>query len=269
LASAAIANAATKATPVFHFFQYPGFSQTYAYNISSNNTIVGVYGDSSTTFHGFMLSNHKLTTIDAPNGIDTFAEGVNSSSTVVGFYLDLQGNAQAFSYANGVFTDIGPPGALQSYANGIDDLGHISGQFLDSDGVSKGWIFDGTTYKTVLRGLESVVFDINEQGEAVVVWRKLSGLYEAALYDGTKLFSINVPGALESFAHGISSAGDVALYWTRDEGTFHGAVWRGQKFTKLDAPGCDNTFLNGINDHHVIVGSCNKGAASKGFYAIY
>src|SRR5262249_245409 len=152
-----------------------------------------------------------------PGGVGgTVPEDINSSGTVVGYYLDAVGNAHAYSETNGVFTDIGPPGSTQTYAAGINDLGNTTGTFLDSDGIFKGWIFDGTSYQTVWLGSYTVVFDINEQHLATVIWQGQSGNYASSLYDGSNFTAINVPGAFETFARGISSAGNVALYWTDD-----------------------------------------------------
>jgi probable HAF family extracellular repeat protein len=262
--------AANAPAPVFHFFDYPGSTQTHLSNVSSNNIAVGWYVDSANLQRGFVARNGKLTSLDAPNGFGgTLLEDVNASGTVVGYYVDVNGNAHGFSYAGSVFTDVGPPGAEQAYANGIDDLGRITGQFLDTDGVFKGWIFDGTTYQIIWIGFSSNVFDINESGLATVTWQDSSNLYEAAIYDGHNFTAINVPGALHSLARGISSGGDVALYWTNDQVHFHAAVLVGRKFKKFDAPGCDSTRASGINDRHVIVGACKIGLDYKAFYVTY
>ena len=266
----AVADSPGPLKPVFHFFQFPGSTQTHLTNISSNNLAVGWYVDSSNMQRGFVAKNGKLSALNHPDGVGgTLLEDVNAAGTIVGYYVDAAGNAHGFSYAGGKFTEVGPPGALQAYASGIDDLGRMTGQFQDTDGVFKGWIFDGTSYQTLWTGFSTTILDINQQGLATVTWQDASNLYEAAIYDGQNLTAINVPGALYSFARGISTSGDVALYWTNDLVTFHSAVLIGHTFKTFDAPGCDSTRASGINDHRIIVGACKVGLDYKAFYVTY
>lgn len=266
-------NMTRKPSSKLHFVQYPGSSETYLLGVSNNDIGVGWYGGSDGKQHGFIVENGKYTTVDDPSGVGTALFGVNSSGIAVGFYSTGVGvNSQAFSYANGVFTNIGPVGASSSAALGINDLGEIVGNFVDVDGVTKGWIFNNTSYETVTvaSSINTAVWDINIYGMATVVWVDASGLTHSDIYDGATFTNIDVPDAANSYAYGIDSAGDVVFGWEKTRSSnVHSAALISGKYTKFDVPGCTQSSATKTNDHRTIVGFCQPATTTQGFYVIY
>src|SRR5262249_41157704 len=157
-------------------------------------------------------------------------------------------------------------------ALGINDLGEIVGQFVDVDGISKGWIFNNTSYETAVvpSSNNTAVWDININGMATVVWVNATGLTQSDLYDGATFTSIDVPGAANTYAYGIDSAGDVVFGWekTRSSDVRSAALVSG-KYTKFDVPGCTQSSATKTNDHHTIVGFCQSATTTQGFYVTY
>src|SRR5688500_15623139 len=77
----------TRATALtFTPIDLPGAIYTQAYGINSSGQILGLYEDSSFTFHGFLFDNGAFTTIDVPGAIFTAAFGINASGRIVGTY---------------------------------------------------------------------------------------------------------------------------------------------------------------------------------------
>jgi uncharacterized membrane protein len=93
------------------------------------------YDAGSFTTHGFLLSNGKFTTIDAPGaqpGFEfTVASGINPRGDIVGTYIDSSFNSHGFLLSNGVFTTIDVPGAVETVAFGINAQGEIVGIYFD------------------------------------------------------------------------------------------------------------------------------------------
>lgn len=65
----------------------PGGTNTYAFGITSQNTIAGYYTDSAGSDHGFLLSNRSYMTTDMPGVRSTFVFGINNSGMLVGQYI--------------------------------------------------------------------------------------------------------------------------------------------------------------------------------------
>jgi uncharacterized membrane protein len=74
----------------------PGASFTVALAINARDDILGVYGDSSGNFHGFLLSKGNFTTIVVPGAVQTEANGINPRGHIVGDYTDSNGDTHGF-----------------------------------------------------------------------------------------------------------------------------------------------------------------------------
>ncbi len=275
LSSILVSAADRSPAPVFHFIKFPGSVHTTLYGVSNTGFGVGIYYDSNSVQHGYMVSpSGKFTTIDNPGGT-TYLEGINSSGTATGYYIDSSSNYFAFVYSKGVFTNITPPGGSQTLAFGINDNGLVTGEYIDPNtGLDEGFTFDGTNYVTILSpqsGSPALGYDTNVHGISTVQWGDSNGDTESSLFNGTSYQTVNVPGAVNSYIHDINSAGDIVYSWTDSSGNYHGAARISGKITTFDAPGCSGgTFADGINDHHIIVGACHQaGSNSVGFYVQY
>jgi len=136
-------------------------------------------------------------------------------------------------------------------------------------GTWKGWVYDGTTYQTLVvpGSMATYAYDINVHGVVAVEWVDAAGIVESSFYNGSYR-TADVPNAVNSRVHALDAAGDAVYSW--DDGAhIHGALLRGRTFKTFDAPGCSITTANGINDHRVIVGTCFNGPNYSGFYVIY
>jgi uncharacterized membrane protein len=148
---------------------------------------------------------------------------------------------------------------MQSFANAINDSGEIVGEFDDA-GDWKAYLFDGTNYITLLPpgASGSNAYGINNSGIVTVQW--CCDIHEnshSSLFDGTNYTSIDVPGATNTYAYNINSAGDVVFRWY-GSGVSHGALLTGGKYYFVEPSGCRDSEAFAVNDHHIIVGFCDK-----------
>jgi probable HAF family extracellular repeat protein len=113
--------------------QSNGIDGTHAAGINKWNSIVGWYGDSNRTIHGFKrFSNGSYTTLDFPGAQGTMPAGINDSGTIVGTVNDSTGS-HGFIYSNGKWAKADYPGT-----NGTT-------QFL---GISNGNVIVGLSTST-------------------------------------------------------------------------------------------------------------------------
>jgi hypothetical protein len=81
----------------FTAFAFPNAVSTTPLGINKKDDIVGVYVDTASEMHGFLLTdpltNAKWQSIDDPNGVGTTTiNGLNDKGDMVGFYVDSAGN---------------------------------------------------------------------------------------------------------------------------------------------------------------------------------
>jgi uncharacterized membrane protein len=114
---------------VFTTIDYPGFVGTSgAVGINNAGTIVGNYGNSQ----GYVLSNGKFTTLDAPQinsgePIDTELNGITNAGWIVGRVFTGD-NWRGFYYLNGEFDFIEKPFSLDNGVSGANARGDIVGR---------------------------------------------------------------------------------------------------------------------------------------------
>jgi len=81
----------------FKDFNFPGSPNTIPSGINNSGQIVGIYGESFDTEHGFFFENNTFTTIDYPNANDTQTNGINDLGQIVGaFRLSIGGGQTGF-----------------------------------------------------------------------------------------------------------------------------------------------------------------------------
>lgn len=114
----------------------------------SGSNIVGFYGDSANSVHGFLYDGSTYKTLDNPLGIGrTYANGI-SGGNVVGQYYDSSGGSHGFLYNGTTYTTLDDPlGAHGTLANGISG-GVIVGSYNDSSNAGHGFVYNGSTYTT-------------------------------------------------------------------------------------------------------------------------
>jgi hypothetical protein len=258
----------------------PGAKTTEPGGINNAGVSVGLYFDSSSAEHGYILNGKKLTTLDDPNGIAGTTAGSNlnpnGAVSVVGSYVSsTTGASVAFLYRGGKYTDIaGPTGARQSFGSAINDSGAIVGYYVDASGVIHGFLFKGKKYTTldVPTATATYATGINKSGKIVLYWADSGGHYESALYNGKTYKTINVPGAANSYALDLDAAGDVCFQWTDAANSGHGALLHSGKYYKFDYPKSTATYGGGINDKGNIVGgyqTLTSGSNWFGFKSAY
>ncbi len=88
-----------------------GINGTEAFGINDAGQIVGVYEDSSGTFHGFLYSGGTYITLNDPlgTGATTYATGINDAGQIVGYYDDSSGAEHGFLYSDGTYTTLDDP----------------------------------------------------------------------------------------------------------------------------------------------------------------
>ena len=86
----------------FHTIAVPGATETAAFGINDNDTVVGAYIDDTSgteTIHGFIwrIGGTLLTNIDDPNADNvSIINGINNEGDIVGFYEDSLGRFDGF-----------------------------------------------------------------------------------------------------------------------------------------------------------------------------
>jgi probable HAF family extracellular repeat protein len=248
----------------FKAVKVPGATSAEPGGVNNAGVSVGLYLDSSSVEHGYILSGTKLTTLDDPNATAGTTAGSNlnpdGAVSVVGSYISsATSESVGFLYKGGKYTDVaGPSGAIAASANAINDKGAIVGNYTDSSGVTHGFLLVGSTYTTldVPGATATIATGINKSGNICFYWLDSSSVYESSVYNAkTKTYTtIDVPGAADSYALDLNAAGDVTYEWQDSSGNIHGALLHAKKYYKYGYPKAADTYGGGINDKSEIVG---------------
>jgi hypothetical protein len=95
--------------------------------------VAGIFFESATLVHGYVLDRGAYTQFDYPGATFTQAWDVNPSGTVVGYYNAL--DSHGFSLDADGFTQIDVPGAAWTRIFGINPQGAMVGSYADANGV--------------------------------------------------------------------------------------------------------------------------------------
>jgi uncharacterized membrane protein len=279
LAVATCAADAPKLRFKFTSVEVPGAKATFTTGINNAGVMVGTYEDSAGTYHGYILKDGKVTTLDAPHSTTTSVGNIkpNGSTEIVGGYLNARGRELGFLYINGHYSDIrGPKGSTAAAANAINDDGDIVGSYKDSNGVTEGYLLTkhGYTSFNVFMSQINAATGINDKGK-LVYWSVsgISGDTTSYLYDikTQQSTEIDVPGATDSLAQDINNEGDITFEWLDSAGGAHGALLHAGKYYKFEYPKSPWGFATGLNDRNVMVGDYEavSGGPFEGFKATY
>lgn len=126
-------------------FDAPGAAGlTIAWGVNRSGTIVGVYMDASSIYHGFVrASDGTVRTVDVDGSPYTQLMGINTRGDIVGFYQDpadyiLKGFVL---HADGEFVAVSPADAANgSYPYRITDDGRIVGWYMDANDRTIGFL---------------------------------------------------------------------------------------------------------------------------------
>jgi uncharacterized membrane protein len=263
----------------FTSVEVPGAKSTFTTGINNAGVMVGTYEDSAGTYHGYILKDGQVTTLDVPHSTTTTVGNIkpNGATEIVGGYQNSRGRELGFLYKDGHYSDIrGPKGATASGANAINDNGDIVGSYKASNGVTQGYLLTkhGYTSFNVFMSQINAATGINDKGK-LVYWSVsgISGDTTSYLYDikTQQSTEIDVPGATDSLAQDINNEGDVSFEWLDSAGKTHGALLHAGKYYKFEYPKSPWGFATGLNDRNVMVGDYEavSGGPFAGFKATY
>lgn len=276
--SALSANAQAQRTYIS--FDMPGANVTAPQGINPEGEIVGLYVDSNSKQHGFILSGGNVTTIDYPGALSTAVRGINSHGDIVGTHTDAAGlpggGLKGFLSRSGVFTDVNYPGHLNTIAVKISDSGVIVGCYHDTDtmGTMHGFIFDGTQYSDI-----SIPASMNNgvlpdgSMTAGLYTDMMTNMTHAYLQSGGNIAPFDFPFSIATSAWDMNASGHVVGNYTDASKKRHGFLFTPVTFTaafgitpepdlvpsygfeSIDFPGASTTNASGINTRGDIVGS--------------
>jgi hypothetical protein len=175
-------------------------------------------------------------------------------------------SAQGAAYT---FTRILVPGSVSTEATGIDGSGQVVGTYRNADGTFHGYVFDGTTYRTVdFPGAgHTYLFGLDGSGRTVGSYgTTLSGPYHGLIVEADTFSSFDFP-AHETDGRAINSGGQIVGIYDAGPGTpDHGYLKTGDAYTSIDVPGANDTQAFGINDAGTITGTYRDAAGLHGFF---
>ncbi len=212
-----------------------GFSE--ATNINDRGDITGQWGDAYGFFHGFLITDGILATLDVPGATDTYALGINDSGLVAGYWdlLDQYGNTLAiygFTWKDGGFIDtqINFPGAAGSGLFGVNARGDLSGVWVPDffSGIEHGFVCPKSapcfSYDGPIQG--SVPFtdgkEINAQGQVVGINVGDDGIWHSYLMTAGTFTMVDFPGSTGTGAFGLNSADQIVGKYFDAAGYTHG-----------------------------------------------
>jgi uncharacterized membrane protein len=215
----------------------PDASFSEATNINDRGDITAQWADANGFFHGLLISNGVLTTLDVPGATDTYALGVNDSGLVAGYWdlLDPYGNTLAiygFTWQDGSFIDtqINFPGAAGSAPFGVNARGDLSGVWVPDffSGIEHGFVCPKSapcfSYDAPIQG--NVPFtdgkEINAHGQVVGINIGNDGIWHSYLMTGATFTMIDFPGSTGTGAFGLNSADQVVGKYFTADGFTHG-----------------------------------------------
>jgi uncharacterized membrane protein len=198
-----------------------------AYKSNDRGDVVGQYIGDDGFFHGFVLKDGGVTTLDFPGASDTFGYAINESGTVAGYWdiLDSVGNLIAyhgFTWKDGAFSEVDLPGAADTAVLGINAAGDLVGLWDSgvTSPVGHGFVSSHgkfTSFDVPVPGSTvTQANDINASGHIVGAYVDANGVTHGFLMRGATFATIDFPGAARSLAWGINSAGQIVGTYRTD-----------------------------------------------------
>jgi probable HAF family extracellular repeat protein len=253
------------------------------------------------TFHGFVVADGRLRTIDHPRATSspatpdgsagTGTSGINDRGDILGLYEDRRdGIVRHFVLDRlGRFTTIAPPrqrppGMFDELVD-INNRGEIVGFYNDDQGATTTSFLrtrNGRYVDIRYPGAQVTgVLKINDRRQAVGIYVDDTGVH-GLLWNNGRYRTVDVPDAATTVPTGINNRGQIVGSTIDKDGAYHGFVRDpdGDVTTLPEAPGSDpaggGTQPASINDRGQIVGlayDANGGSRAfrfeRGRYTMY
>lgn len=185
--------------------------------------------------------------------------GINDKGTIAGYYGDgsVVPNNGFTLVLPSTFTPENFPGAVQTQVVGINNKGDTVGFYIDSAGVNHGFVFNGTTFRTVNDPHTTTVtqlLGVNNHNEAAGYWTDSAGNFHPFTWVPGSFTELSVPGQVSAQATDVNNAGDVTGFNMTSATTSDGFLDDHGVFTMLDFPGSAFTQALGLNNSGDVVG---------------
>jgi uncharacterized membrane protein len=255
----------------------PAATYTEAYGISNSGLVSGFYYTPGAS-HGFLWENGAFQTVDHHPDLHTLLGDVNEPGLVAGNYgsFTVQ-HATLYSTHTGEWMTLPDVSNLPlNLGNGINPRGQVVGFAsmgnLNTVANSISWIWDGGTYSFfIVPGATGVggtqANGINASGVVTGDFQDMSGTFHGFVKQGSRITTIDVPGALDTFAFNLNNSGELVGYYVDSHGVSHGFLLTDRGFTTIDVPGSLGTFVFGINEKGDLVGLWQDLTTTHGFLA--
>jgi uncharacterized membrane protein len=231
----------------------PGGDGTQLTGINNNGVISGYYLQNNETGGEFTWQNGVFSYFNVPDECDVVTGGINDSNQVVGYYAPQVDCNQAIGlvYDGATFTYFQYPGAQFTRAYGINNAGLIVGTEFSMSSSQLGILYDGTTFRTITKGSDSIAaLGVNNLGAVVGVVTENTVNY-GFLRSGGKLTRIAYPGAITTTAYAINDNGTILGGEGINTSCF---VYKNGQFKTFSISPAMDTICTGINNAGVIVG---------------
>jgi probable HAF family extracellular repeat protein len=232
---------------------------TRALGTNNAGQIVGYFvttQGTQVTYHGFLLSQGKYTTLDYPGSSETIITGINDKGEMVG-YADFR---IPFALTHGVFTRLpNGPGASSTFPFGVNSFGQIVGSYTPSSFKTNGYLYRNGLYITVNApsAYATYVAGVNNFSQSVGYYRLQFSFGELSfLLQNNQLIPLSGPtGATSVMANGINDLGTVVGSFADQAQETHAFVESGGQYVAFDDPNAASyTQANGITNLGEIVG---------------
>jgi probable HAF family extracellular repeat protein len=265
----------------FSVFDVPSAIDTSARGINDAQQIVGVYRDSLSRQHGFLLSGGAFaipqmggiyTILDDPLATEgTRALGINDTGQIVGLYSDASGT-HSFLYSGGFYTTLDDPfaGVSGTIVTGINNAGAIVGFYTDSNGTKHGFLTpDGGFHYTNIddplgTGGSQVTGTSYDAAKGLIY--NVGNYFDSAgrehgffndFYSGTFITLDGPPGSIGTHPNGVDSAGRIVGTYTTSGGHELPFLYIGGDYLVLPSPNpvfAVATVAQGIGEDKAAVG---------------
>lgn len=239
---------------------YPGAIQTYILGVNTAGDVVGGYVDSSSIFHGFLLSGGVYTTIDYPGASYTDLGGINDLGKIVGNYIDATVSAGfLYDLQTLTFTNIQFPTGEETLLDGINNAGIVAGGVdvtrQNLTGPIGFELANGIFHKVLPQGFAfSEVVTVNNLGDAVGNAAHHNGVFHPFLFQQGQFHQIDLPVPPPAAVSAINDTNTMVGSYGTGQQLTTGFVLQNGNFQSLTFPGAMFTIAAGVNNGGEVVG---------------
>ena len=173
-----------------------------------SETMVGDYTAGLT--HAFTLSSGVYTSFDVPTstGFSSAMESTPAGKSWAS--MTWARSTKAYIRNGSTYSDLVPfAGSSFTQALSINDAGHVVGSYRNASNVPQGFLYDGSSYQTLVfpGSTATTAIGINNADDVVGTFVS-SMLRHGYFYDGSTYTQLDVPGANFTVAEGINDWAD-------------------------------------------------------------